>query len=80
MKTRSDGHPRIPAATTLAGSLLALTPIAPWTLGQDPDPIAELRGADQNPDTRRGLMQGLDEFLEHQLDRELFDLDGRTSL
>ena len=29
--------------TTLAGSLLALTLIAPWALGQDPAPIAELR-------------------------------------
>ena len=29
--------------TTLAASLLALTLIAPWALGQDPDAIAELR-------------------------------------
>ncbi len=29
--------------TTLAGSLLALTLIAPWALGQDPDPITEIR-------------------------------------
>ncbi len=29
--------------TTLVLSLLAVTPIAPWALGQDPDPIAELR-------------------------------------
>ncbi len=38
MKTR-----RIPVATTLAASLLALTLIAPWALAQDPDPITELR-------------------------------------
>ena len=36
MKTRSDRRPRIPIAATLAGSLLALTLIAPWALGQDP--------------------------------------------
>ena len=29
--------------TTLGGFLLALTLIAPWALGQDPDAIAELR-------------------------------------
>ena len=29
--------------TTLAVSLLALTLIAPWALGQDPDPITEIR-------------------------------------
>ena len=29
--------------TTLALSLLALTLIAPWVLGQDPDPITEIR-------------------------------------
>ena len=29
--------------TTLAGFLLKLTLIAPWTFGQDPDPITELR-------------------------------------
>ena len=29
--------------TTLAGFLLALTLIAPWALGQDPDPIADIR-------------------------------------
>ena len=28
--------------TTLAVSLLALTLIAPWALGQDPDPITEI--------------------------------------
>ncbi len=43
MKTRSDRYPRIPVATTLALSVLALSLIAPWTLAQDPDPIAELR-------------------------------------
>ena len=32
---------RIPIAATLAGSLLALTLIAPWALG--PDPAADLR-------------------------------------
>ena len=36
MKTRSDRRPRIPIAATFAGSLLALTLIAPWALGQDP--------------------------------------------
>ena len=34
---------RIPIAATLAGSLLAVTLIAPWALGQDPAAIAELR-------------------------------------
>ena len=29
--------------TILAVSLLALTLIAPWVLGQDPDPITEIR-------------------------------------
>ena len=29
--------------TTLAVSVLALTLIAPWSLGQDPDPITEIR-------------------------------------
>ena len=29
--------------TTLAVSLLALTLIAPWVLGQDPDRLAEIR-------------------------------------
>ena len=29
--------------TTLAVSVLALTLIAPWAFGQDPDPITELR-------------------------------------
>ena len=29
--------------TTLAVSVLALTLIAPWVLGQDPDPITEIR-------------------------------------
>ena len=43
MKTRSDRHPRIAVATTLVLSVLALTPIAPWALGQDPDTITELR-------------------------------------
>ena len=37
MKTRSDRYRRIPAAATLTGSLLALTLIAPWAFGQDPD-------------------------------------------
>ena len=29
--------------TTLAVSVLALTLIAPWALGQDPDPITKIR-------------------------------------
>ena len=29
--------------TTLSGFLLALTLIAPWVLGQDPDTITEIR-------------------------------------
>ena len=37
MKNRSDRYRRIPAAATLTGSLLALTLIAPWAFGQDPD-------------------------------------------
>ena len=35
--------------TTLAVSVLALTLIAPWVLGQDPDPITEIR---RNADRR----------------------------
>ena len=33
-----------------------------------------LHRADQDTDTRLRLMKGLDEFLEHSRDRELFDL------
>ena len=33
-----------------------------------------LRRADQDTATRLSLMQGLDDFLEHPRDRELFDL------
>ena len=62
MMTPSGRHPRIAVAPTLALSLLALTP------------IAELRRADQNPDARLRLMQGLDDFLEHPRDRKLFGL------
>ena len=36
--------------TTLALSLLALTLISPWALGQDPDPITEIRLAAEQDD------------------------------
>ena len=46
--------------TTLAVSVLALTLIAPWTLGQDPDPITEIRRqagqGDVNAQFRLGYM------------------------
>ena len=36
--------------TNLAISVLALTLIAPWALGQDPDPITEIRLAAEQGD------------------------------
>ena len=50
MKTRID-RSRIPVAKTVALSLLALTLIAPWALGQDPDRIAEIRRLAEQGDT-----------------------------
>ena len=45
--------------TTLAVSLLALTLIAPWALGQDPDPITEIRRLAEKGDARAQLILGL---------------------
>ena len=45
--------------TTLAVSLLALTLIAPWALGQDPDPITETRRLAEKGDARAQLQLGL---------------------
>ena len=45
--------------TTLAVSMLALTLIAPWALGQDPDPITEIRRLAEKGDARAQLELGL---------------------
>ena len=45
--------------TTLAVSLLALTLIAPWALGQAPDPITETRRLAEKGDARAQLQLGL---------------------
>ena len=45
--------------TTLAVSLLALTLIAPWALGQDPDPITETRRLAEKGDARAQFNLGL---------------------
>ena len=45
--------------TTLAVSLLALTLIAPWALGQDPDQITETRRLAEKGDARAQLILGL---------------------
>ena len=45
--------------TTLAVSLLALTLIAPWALGQDPDPITEIRRLAEKGDAGAQLQLGL---------------------
>ena len=44
--------------TTLAVSLLALTLIAPWALGQDPDPITETRRLAEKGDVTAQLQLG----------------------
>ena len=43
----------------LALSVLALTLIAPWALGQDPDPLTEIRRRADQGDARAQLILGL---------------------